>query len=549
MTASRGSGGAIPLEWPGPCARALRCLACVAACALLGSCALAEKMRRLGQESAGAQTALQARHDAFGRGLRDTAARRRAQEVARPWLAGRPRPLARELSLPLALRANVSTTLLYAEDAQDLPAMAQRITAATSIPVYVSPECLLPVQRFAPRLAGGSGGTDATRAAPQRIVLAGGRQPLSQILDRIAAQLGVAWRYAHGRIEFYRTETRVFDVRALTLDARAEASLGLSGNSDTEGFASTSRTSLSGGKQDLLAVVRARLEPFLSRAGTVVAEPGASASVVVTDTPEVLRRIALYLEHENRSLTRRVRLVFEEITLALQDDAQAGLDWNLVFSSASAAAALAVPGQGLVDGGSLAVGLNTGSFKGSEAIIKALGQAGTVLRRSSVPVLTLNRRPVTHAVRTTFSYIDRVQTTALGSEAGMALPSVSVSQKDVTVGSLLTLVPDAQDDGRILLSLAYDNTVAQPLKSVTFGDKSNPLQLQQIMIDGNGTVQQLMLLPGQPLLVSGFDRKQDQTEARRLNPGLPMLLGGSDRASSQRLTTVVLITAQVEEGY
>ncbi|OWT65886.1 hypothetical protein CEY11_03085 [Candidimonas nitroreducens] len=525
----------------------MRCLAWAAVCALLGSCTLADKMRRLGQESAEAQTTLQARHDTFARGLRDPSARRRAQEVARPWLAGRPRPLARELSLPLALRANVNTTLLFAEAAQDLPAMAQRITAATSIPVHVSPECLLPAQRFAPRLAGGTGGE--AQAAPQRIVLAGGRQPLTQILDRIAAQLGVAWRYAQGRIEFYRTETRVFNVRALTLDARAEASLGLSGSADTEGFASTSRTSLSGGKQDLLAVVRARLEPFLSRAGTVVAEPGASASVVVTDTLEVLRRIALYLDHENRALTRRVRLVFEEITLALQDEAQAGLDWNLVFSSASAAAALAVPGQGLVDGGSLAVGLNTGSFKGSEAIIKALGQAGKVLRRSSVPVLTLNRRPVTHAVRTTFSYIDRVQTTALGSEAGMALPSVSVSQKDVTVGSLLTLVPDAQDDGRILLSLAYDNTVAQPLKSVTFGDRSNPLQLQQITIDGNGTVQQLMLLPGQPLLVSGFDRKQDQTEARRLNPGLPMLLGGSDRASSQRLTTVVLITAQVEEGY
>ena len=547
MTTSRHDGAAARAEGPGSCARALRCLACVAACVLLGSCVLAEKMRRLGQESAGAQTTLQARHDTFRRGLGDPAARRRAQDVGRPWLAGRATPLARELSLPLALRANVSTTMLYAEDAQDLPAMAQRITAATSIPVYVSPECLLPAQRFAPRLAGSAGAEAA--AAPQRIVLSAGRQPLAQILDRIAAQIGVAWRYAHGRIEFYRTETRVFDVRALTLDARAEASLGLGGNADTEGFASTSRTSLSGGKQDLLAVVRARLEPFLSRAGTVVAESGASASVVVTDTPEVLRRIAVYLEHENRSLTRRVRLVFEEITLALQDDAQAGLDWNLVFSSARAAAALTMPGQGLVDGGSLGVGLNTGSFKGSEAIIKALGQVGTVLRRSSVPALTLNRRPITHAVRTTFSYIDRVQTTALGTEAGMALPSVSVSQKDVTVGSLLTLVPDAQDDGRILLSLAYDNTVAQPLKSVTFGDKSNPLQLQQITIDGNGTVQQLMLLPGQPLLVSGFDRKQEQTEARRLNPGLPMLLGGSDRASSQRLTTVVLITAQVEEGY
>lgn len=114
---------------------------------------------------------------------------------------------------------------------------------------------------------------------------------------------------------------------------------------------------------------------------------------------------------------------------------------------------------------------------------------------------------------------------------------------------MLTLVPDAQDDGQILLSVAYDNTVAQPLKSVTFGDKSNPLQLQQVTIDGNGTVQQVALRPGQPLVISGFDRSHEETEGRRLNPGMPMLLGGSERLSTQRLATIVVVTAQVEEGF
>ncbi|TAM90673.1 MAG: hypothetical protein EPN41_01095, partial [Candidimonas sp.] len=110
-----------------------------------------------------------------------------------------------------------------------------------------------------------------------------------------------------------------------------------------------------------------------------------------------------------------------------------------------------------------------------------------------------------------------------------------------------TLVPDAQASGQILLSVAYDNTVAQPLKSVTFGDKNNPLQLQQITVEGNGTVQQVLLYPGQPLVISGFDRVQEQSEGRRLNPGLPSLLGGGDQVSSQRLMTVVVMSAQVEE--
>ncbi len=338
-------------------------------------------------------------------------------------------------------------------------------------------------------------------------------------------------------------------MRALTLNASAEASLGLGAGTKTEGFVSTSKTVLSSSTQDLLGVVRSRIEPFLSHAGVLVAESGGSSSIVVTDTPAVLQRIGRYLDDENRALTRRVRLVFEELTVAVNDNAEAGLDWNLVFSSAKVAASLAVPGSGLVEAASMSLGMNEGSFQGSDAIIKALSQVGRVLRRSRMPVLTLNRRPVTHAVRTTFSYIDKVQTTALSTSAGMALPSVSVSQREETVGSLITLVPDAQDDGQILLSVAYDNTVAQPLKTVTFGDKDNPLQLQQITIDGNGTVQQVALQPGQPLVISGFDRSQEETEGRRLNPGVPIALGGSDRASSQNLTTVMVVTAQVEEGY
>lgn len=144
--------------------------------------------------------------------------------------------------------------------------------------------------------------------------------------------------------------------------------------------------------------------------------------------------------------------------------------------------------------------------------------------------------------------VTRIETTPLSGANGLAVPAVSVSQKSETVGSLITLVPDAQEDGQILLSLAYDNTVAQPLKTVTFGDDDHPLQLQQMTIEGNGTVQQLALQPGQPLVVSGFDRQVSESAERRLVPGAPALLGGGDRLDAQRLTTVLIITARIEEG-
>lgn len=271
--------------------------------------------------------------------------------------------------------------------------------------------------------------------------------------------------------------------------------------------------------------------------------------LVVTDTPEVLRRIAAFIDAENRAMTRRVRLLFEELTVAIEDSAEVGIDWNVVFAGASLAATAEMAGSASADAGMIGLRAADGRFMGSEVVVKALGRVGKVVRRNAMPVLTLNRRPVTHAVRTTFSYIDKVESMSERGVHEHELPKVSISQREETVGSLITLVPDAQADGQVLLSVAYDNTVAQPLKSVTFGDSRNPLQLQQITIDGNGTVQQVALMPGQPLVISGFDRSQQETGSRRLNPGLPLALGGSDRASMQRLTTVMVVTAHVEEGF
>jgi len=509
-------------------------------------CALSEHMSEIGVAVRAASQRIEAAHESYT-AASEAQRHRAAQEVSKPWLAGRSQPLARDVTLPPALRANVDTTLLFDDGPLSLTVLAQRITRATGIPVHVRPESLLPLEAFVSRLE--LAAAAPAHAAASTVNLDGGPEPLARTLDRVGARLGVRWRYEGDRIEFYRTETRAFDVRMLTLQSSADASLGLQEASSREGFSSTSRTELSMARHDPLATIRARVEPFLSRAGVVVAEPGASSMLVVTDTPEILSRVAAFVDRENRAMSRRVRLLFEELTVLVEDGAEAGIDWDIVFAGARLTASAGMAGVAAVDSGFLGASVTGGRYAGSEMLVKALGSVGRVVRRNSLPVLTLNRRPVTHAVRTTFSYIDKVETLTQRHLLDTSLPSVSVSQREETVGSLITLVPDAQEDGQVLLSVAYDNTVAQPLKSVTFGDGDNPLQLQQITIDGNGTVQQVALMPGQPLLISGFDRSRQETEARRLNPGLPLALGGSDRASEQRLTTIMVVTAHVEEGY
>lgn len=514
----------------------------------LGGCTVQHSLHSLREAIAGVRDQVAADQRRFAAAVSDQAARVAAQDVGKPWLAGRAQPLARDVVLPPALRGDIDTTLLFA-GRLDLSTLAERLARATGIAVRVAPDALLPQALFLPRLAQAA---PSDLSAPTRVPVMAGPRPLPDALDALAASFGVYWRYHRHAIEFYRMQTRVFDVRALTLSSRADARLGRAGTADAGGFDNTSNTTLSSGEHHALQAVRVRIIPFLTQAGTVADLDGGGSSLVITDTPEVLDRIGQFIERENQALTRRVRLLFEEITVLANDSAEGGIDWKAVYDSARVAVSAAVPAVAGDMAAALSATVDHGQFQGSRSIISALSQTGAVLRHSSVPVLTLNRRPVTHAVRTTFSYIDQVQSTAVpGIDASLgatSLPSVSISQKQETVGTFLTLVPDAQADGRILLSIAYDNTVAQPIKSITFGEQGNQIQVQQITIDGNGTVQQVALSPGQPVILSGFDRRQDEYDRRRLSANAPLLAGGQDRASSNRLTTVVLVTAQVEEG-
>src|SRR5690606_6871108 len=118
----------------------------------LSGCALGEHIKQIALSVGQTQHFVQDRHEQFSRITGNADTRRAAQDVDRPWLAGRAQPLAPEVSLPAALRANVNTTLMFAEGPMDLARLAQRITAVTHIPVHVRPDALLPLERFLPRL-------------------------------------------------------------------------------------------------------------------------------------------------------------------------------------------------------------------------------------------------------------------------------------------------------------------------------------------------------------------------------------------------------------
>ena len=516
----------------------------------MGGCALQDGVLNHQGRSKQQDEYVTAHINQFKRSVQSREHRLAAQHVNKPWVAGKPIALSRELSLPLALRRNVDTTLLFANESVDLVQLAQRIAQTTDIPVTVKPDALLPAEMFAPR----SGATSLTGKVllPTQAAFLRGPQPLAKMLDALSRRLDVQWKYEDATIIFFRTQTQAFDVRLLTMAASTEMSLGRSAAAKSGGFDNSARTTLRAAEQNSLEALKIKIEPFMTKAGVIAAQAGAASSLVVTDTPAALRQIAKFIETENRALTRRIRLVFEEITVEAEDEQGFGLDWDLAFTAEKLVTSVVSSGASLVtDANRALLELQTDTKSPAKLVVQALSKQAKVLRHTTVPIVTLNRRPVTHAVRTTFSYIDQVKTSALSShgQSGQALPSVSVSQKEETVGAFLTILPDAQADGQIMLSIAYDNTVAQPIKTISFGGPNQKLDIQQIVIEGNGTVHQLALKSGYPMLISGFERKQSQSDHARLLPEMPLVAGGSDNLAHKKVVTMIMLTAYLEEGW
>jgi hypothetical protein len=415
--------------------------------------------------------------------------RRAARNVGLPWLAGRALPLAREAVLPPWLLVDIDTRRVFAGRAATLAGLAPRLARISGVAVRVLPDAELPAALFLPRLAGmpaavnpdsgKPGGPPAPRAHP-----GGGILPLPQLLDELAAQWGVYWRHRGGAIEFYRTETRVFALARPSLAAHTDIRYE---SANAGGLPqSTVKTRLSDSEAQSLDDMRVRIESLLSRAGVATVQPGAEPAVVVTDIPPALARVAAFLADSNHSATRRVRLVFDEIAWSDARASAVGVDWNALHR--------AVAGDS--------------GLTGAEAVIAMLRRTGAILRHRSIPVVTLNHRPVTHVLR------------AVVAGAWPRQPARAAA------GSLLTLVPDIQQDGRILVSVAYDGTAAPTLAHMAPGSASGAGHV----VAGGGTVQQLALSPSRALIIAGSDQ------------------AASPESASAGIGSLLILTASLEEG-
>ncbi|MFL9874774.1 PilN family type IVB pilus formation outer membrane protein [Paraburkholderia megapolitana] len=519
------------------------------------------------------------------------------------WLSGNTLKLASSTTLPGVFNEPAS----FDGTVDSLRAFADRITRMTNIPAKVAPGTESAVMQAIqggsstgaatsatypglPPLPAGmmqgssTGGARGAAMAPDlsavHIVYPHG--DLRGLLDAASARFGVFWKYANGSIEFFYTETRVFQVSAIPGDSKLDANVvssssssgssgGGGGGGGGSGSASGGSSGSSGGSGSTPSVssdntanttmkaqlsvytgLNATIKTMLSPAGSVVTSPG-TGSITVTDTPDVLARVGEFMDQQNRVLSRQILVNVTVLSVTLSAGDSYGINWSAVYQAL---------GTRFTFGNNLFQGLTTNpvSQANSElsasvltpnsranattAMITALSGQGTVRRKTSASVTTLNDQPVPVQVATMTTYLASVSTTNTANVGSQT----SLTPGSVTTGFNLTLLPHILDDGTVMMQFYTNISTLELLQNASSGVGANQQTIQLPTIDTRNFLQRVSMKSGQTLVIGGYEGVVDNGSQNGTLTPSNYLFGGGYNAQRSREVIVILITPVTTNG-
>jgi type IVB pilus formation R64 PilN family outer membrane protein len=262
----------------------------------------------------------------------------------------------------------------------------------------------------------------------------------------------------------------------------------------------------------------------------------ATASLTVTDDPDVLDRIARYLDQQNKLLTTQVVLNVKILNVAFDREDQYGIDWNLAYNTAPFGGGLSNATD--VAGSIVSFRVLRGPFKDSSLFIKALSKQGKVSVVTQPSVTTMNLQAVPMQVAQQTAYVASVTNTAVAQVGALG----GIEPGTITTGFNMMLLPYVMPDNQVLLQ--YNISLSDLTEIADFGtEKTGKVQLPTVSL--RAFAQKVRLRSGETLALSGFE--QNQNMSKRSGVGSPdnPLLGGVRSGRVQHSVIVILITPVV----
>jgi type IVB pilus formation R64 PilN family outer membrane protein len=430
-------------------------------------------------------------------------------------------------------------------------------TPATSAPTTAAPPTLIPP------LIGGAGSMGGYAAPRNDTVSVSYKGDVSGLLNAVTTRLGLSWKYIEGGITIFHLDTRTFRLFNIptatamtsTVTSGNSTSIGTSGGTGGDGASGTnSGVSGSSGTQQSTTVsletkpdedLRKTVESMLTPGKGRVAYSRSTSLLSVTDTPEVLDRVAALIDDLNDSATTQVLLNIKVISVTLSDSDEFGIDWTTVYTNLAKDYGLGLSNsfQSSAAAVSASVSILQGDsrFSGSNLIVKALQQQGHVSMVTQPSVTTLNMEPVPVQVATQEDIVAATQTTLSGGTSDFA--QVNRTTKTITSGFNMNLLPYVLPDADTVL-LQFSMQMASPPRLRTVGSDDNS---QELATQASRTFsQKVKLKSGETLILSGFEQTANDTNRSGVGNPRNYLFGGGRKSTRNREVIVILITPLVQ---
>ena len=290
----------------------------------------------------------------------------------------------------------------------------------------------------------------------------------------------------------------------------------------------------------------------------------------MTAPPSILARVGEYIERQNKRLSQLVTIDVKVLQVSISNNSAFGLNLAAAINSTSGLNVVANPKNNLattdasamniavlsndvsaLTGATHTVGNSTvagaytqddimnGSLSGiagTNALIQSLAKQGKVSLVTNVGVTTRSNRvaPVNNT-RTT-GYIKRFE-----SRNFTTVESSTVDQDDLETGFSMQLLPNVLENGKILLLFRMSVRELIKMSTQTIGEVT--LQLPEV--EERSFMQEIIMESGQMLVVSGFEKQNNNDTRYGLGDPDFMALSGSRETASQRDVLVVILTPQV----
>jgi MSHA biogenesis protein MshL len=358
---------------------------------------------------------------------------------------------------------------------------------------------------------------------------------LAQALDAALRPLDIDYAIENNilHVSRRRMATRVFNLNYVATRRQATRTVGVPtevGHAGSGGSA-VSVTSLD--STDLFGEVEKGIQTLVSPDARYNLDRKAGL-VQVSDYPDRLDRIGLYLDLVQLRVNRQIQIQAKVLEIDLNEGAAAGVDWSAVLRRAGDGVSLphspASPAQ------PFAAGVTIRDFT---ALLEALATEGDVHVLSSPRVAAMNNEPMIMRVGTEDVYF--VTTSQHEAATGRVLQT-TVSPHPIEEGMVLSVTPQVGGDGIITMSISPRVTARTGQARSRLGDTVPILSARE-------TDTLVRVREGETVLIGGLlqERVTSETSKAPVLGHLPVVGGlfRRESRSTRRTELVILLTPTI----